>query len=321
MKERPILFSGPMARAILEGRKTQTRRIVKLRDPSETYSTHDDNGWPTTADEYGIWHKDRCPYGAPGDRLWCVTLKPIPSMEETHAAGDDGHIYRIDKCLPKKLKERIENGYHRVSINRGKEKICTAHELVCSAFYGKKPEARWEVRHLDGNRGNNCPENLDWGTPEQNWIDRKAHGRGVREDHHNAKINMQIAESMRSSGKTAWALSKEYGLNPKTIRNVLVGRTWTQPNPVEPNMPRWASRITLEITHIRTERLRAICQEDAIAEGIKPRTLSFHGHGEEVAPLLSEYRQLWESINSKGSWEKNPWVWVICFKRVETQGD
>jgi len=52
MKERPILFSGPMVRAILEGRKTQTRRIVKPQ-PVETE-----------------WRRIACPYGQPGDRLW-----------------------------------------------------------------------------------------------------------------------------------------------------------------------------------------------------------------------------------------------------------
>jgi hypothetical protein len=70
MKERPILFSGPMVRAILDGRKSQTRRVVKLRDKTGTYSDFGDDGWPESADECGDWHRDPCPYGIPGDRLW-----------------------------------------------------------------------------------------------------------------------------------------------------------------------------------------------------------------------------------------------------------
>jgi len=68
--ERPILFSGPMVRAILDGRKTQTRRVVKLRDPSGTYAVHDEDGFPLSMDDGGNWRGDRPPYGFPGDRLW-----------------------------------------------------------------------------------------------------------------------------------------------------------------------------------------------------------------------------------------------------------
>lgn len=79
VKERPILFSGPMVRAILDGRKTQTRRLVKLRDPSGTYSTHDEVGWPYSADEAGDWSPDPCPYGETGDRLWVrESFAPVP---------------------------------------------------------------------------------------------------------------------------------------------------------------------------------------------------------------------------------------------------
>lgn len=87
MKERPIIFSGPMVRAIMEGRKTQTRRVVKLRDRTATYSDFDDDGWPMSMDECGDWHRDPCPYGVPGDRLYC---------KETFAHGAMGPIFRAD---------------------------------------------------------------------------------------------------------------------------------------------------------------------------------------------------------------------------------
>jgi hypothetical protein len=69
-KERPIIFSSEMVKAILDGRKSVTRRVVKLRDPSQTYSVFGDDGWPESANEAGEWNKDRCPHGQPGDRLW-----------------------------------------------------------------------------------------------------------------------------------------------------------------------------------------------------------------------------------------------------------
>lgn len=91
------------------------------------------------------------------------------------------------------------------------------------------------------------------------------------------------------------------------------------------HMPRWASRITLEITGVRIERLQDITEGDAKQEGVEP--ISFEKFSAEDRALLDyplmesgdSYRNgfafLWESINGPGSWAKNPWVWVIEFKR------
>lgn len=97
-KERPIIFSGPMVKAILEGRKTQTRRVVKLRDPSQTYSIHDDDGWPMSADDAGEWHRDRCPYGKPGDRLW--VRETFRHFSNSFSAGQNraSVIYAADEA-------------------------------------------------------------------------------------------------------------------------------------------------------------------------------------------------------------------------------
>lgn len=76
MKERPILFNGEMVRAILDGRKTQTRRVVKpdmANDFDPPRSQADvEAGYPFFQDKYGDHHKavDHCPYGQVGDRLW-----------------------------------------------------------------------------------------------------------------------------------------------------------------------------------------------------------------------------------------------------------
>ena len=76
------------------------------------------------------------------------------------------------------------------------------------------------------------------------------------------------------------------------------------------HMPRWASRILLEITDIRVERLNDITVSDAIAEGYDGSYQS------PVDPSIKWYADLWEQINGEGSWSQNQFVWVISFKRV-----
>ena len=82
------------------------------------------------------------------------------------------------------------------------------------------------------------------------------------------------------------------------------------------HMPRWASRITLEVTAVRVERLQDISEADAIAEGVNVH--SDH-HGKPRTSIYSPvqaYHDLWESINGPGSWDANPFVWVISFLRT-----
>ena len=99
------------------------------------------------------------------------------------------------------------------------------------------------------------------------------------------------------------------------------------------HMPRWASRITLEITRVRVERLQDMegqapypGDSDALAEGVNRID---HGRGDyhfsafraEPHPKnwndpADAFRELWESINGPGSWDANPWVWVIEFRRL-----
>jgi hypothetical protein len=83
------------------------------------------------------------------------------------------------------------------------------------------------------------------------------------------------------------------------------------------HMPRWASRISLEITGVRVERLQSISERDSRAEGvtIEPHHSRGYCAGEFLPPEMRAYRDLWETINGPGSWEANPWVWVIEFRR------
>ena len=68
------------------------------------------------------------------------------------------------------------------------------------------------------------------------------------------------------------------------------------------HMPRWASRITLEVVSVRVERLQDVTEEDAKREGVGS---------------VAEFCELWEKINGPGSWDANPWVLVVEFKMLE----
>lgn len=93
------------------------------------------------------------------------------------------------------------------------------------------------------------------------------------------------------------------------------------------HMPRWASRITLEITGVRVERLQDISEADAMAEGVirvKPnlpywmnyQTSTAHENNFTCLSALDSFKTLWESINGPESWNLNPWVWCVSFKRI-----
>lgn len=95
-------------------------------------------------------------------------------------------------------------------------------------------------------------------------------------------------------------------------------------------MPKWASRITLEITNVRVERLQNISEEDACAEGVETKERSYgvayRDYRGEPGAWMSEARAsfgtLWDRINAKRGygWATNPWVWVIEFQDVSKRG-
>ena len=225
MKERPILFSAPMVQAILDGRKTQTRRVVKpqptefvggpgvtLRDGSPAPLVPLDD----SVEPYG--REIVCPYGQPGDQLW---VRETFAEGFTYGGGNKVVWYRADQQA--RFAERIE--------------------AVCDYA--------------------SVPENVRW--------------------------------------------------RPSI------------------HMPRWASRITLEIKDVRVQRLQEISEADAIAEGIDPQRCQHCGYtwgdcrqhmdhrlcvGREPESAAAAYKTLWSQIHGPGSWHANPWVWAITFRRV-----
>ena len=205
MKEKPILFSGPMIRAILANTKTQTRRIFKpdrmTWDANGRYTTHAMRGGELSTTGSGPFKPSSwlhyCPYGQPGgDRLY---------VRETWAAP---HAY---DHLPPRL---------------------------------------------------------------------------IPQD---ARIHYAATEDR---GGLLWRPSI--------------------------HMPRWASRITLEVTGVLVERLQEISYEDARAEGVE--FWRNDGTLTELPPCSAhryEFEDLWTSINGADSWNANPFVWVVTFRRID----
>lgn len=220
-KERPMLMSAPMVRAILAGTKTQTRRVVKQQPPAGhkwagwcVHSTHKaDEGKATWAAGSGPLLCDvrraACPYGQPGDRLW----------------------------------------------------VREAHAIVPRTAYAHSEGVQQTLRPDD-------PYEHDAAIYREGWT--------------------------RSKGGFKWRPSI--------------------------HMPRWASRITLEITSVRVERLQDISEADAMAEGIRKQQVgqfySVAGLGGAGTTARAAYALLWNKINGPDSWDANPWVWVVEFRRV-----
>jgi hypothetical protein len=218
MKERPILFSAPMVRALLTGTKTQTRRVVKpapVEDPrwAGGFYLEGRKSGPRAMSVHAPHIALACPYGAPGDRLW---------VRET---------FRF-------------------------------------------------------------PESLDGLSPAE--VGEKA---------------------IRAGYPTPWCPTQFEADGTRRTAHEWRGFV-TPPQPNEPgrlrasmHMPRWASRITLEITGVRVERLNDISDADAAAEG-------WPGPGATSLDAMAWYSELWDEINGPGAWESNPWVWAISFQRI-----
>ena len=223
MKERAIIFSAPMVRAILEGRKTQTRRVLK----SQPGCVHD--GEPYWAvGGYRVWsyrgitdvlrmgtvNPQRCPFGTVGERLWVrETWGPCRGVGDSHPIA------------------------------------------IADATYACFPDGSQKFKS-----GEYC--------------------------HHGSPVT------------GSWPTG--YKWRPSI------------------HMPRWASRITLEIAGVKVERLNEITGSDCANEGICGQIGSPRSYGVVTESFAREqFQRIWESINGPGSWDANPWVWVIEFRLTE----
>lgn len=112
----------------------------------------------------------------------------------------------------------------------------------------------------------------------------------------------------RASVRNSW--TEQTHRVPVDVCNKPVSEKWTP----SIHMPRWASRILLEITDVRVERLHDMSEADAKAEGATPATY-------KITPPEAVYRvgfgDIWRSIYGQDNWLSNPWVWVIEFKRIQ----
>lgn len=235
MKERPIIFNADMVRAVLDGRKTQTRRIMKVQPDSSGYGlrfiTESFNNRETgkyfwsQSDGCGI-NKPRskpfsCPFGAVGDRLWVRE-----TWSDVNLEGSAAVAYRADEGL-------------RGLTNDNDDGDEDDPRLVKYSF------ANWYPDLISGAEG-------------------------------------------------IWRPSI--------------------------HMPRWASRVTLEITGVRVERLWDISEDDAKAEGCTFEALRLKPGTREVEDMghtaVFQFGTLWKSIYGEESWQANPWVWSLNFKLV-----
>jgi hypothetical protein len=232
VKERPILMSAPMVRAILAGEKTQTRRAVTL--PKWIAKRGGDLNAPSTFSDPGF--------------------------------GDGEYL--------------------KITIDEGVPALATVHRVRCP--YADTPGDRLWVKETH--------QYADWTEDGMPWLRYAADGATRFFD------SGAIPESWGEKLTDIWA---DLSLGA-TTEDKAADRKW-RPSIF---MPRWASRITLEITDVRVQRLQDISETDAQAEGAVP---SFY---QTATPWRDGFGSLWESINGDDSWAANPWVWALSFRRV-----
>lgn len=128
--------------------------------------------------------------------------------------------------------------------------------------------------------------------------------------------NEGASDAMKVDGRELFAKLKRVALRFPGARKSVNSEAWHSPL----YMPRWASRITLELTDVRVERVQKISQTDALAEGVEA-ALDRPPH----STPKDAFAALWDSINAKRgeaprhapySWDANPWVFALTFKRV-----
>lgn len=295
MKKRPILFSGEMVRAILEGRKTQTRRVI----PEGVL-------WKWTGlDEHLGDLVTLCRYGAPGDRLICHNCN-YDNTSEWHRVAT--HPLITERRLHGGERRRGEvHEYGTGAYSMGGEDgsvqpttCCPCARCGASLDFSnlRRGDLLW-VRETWG-YANSCDD------PGDHYVQV---GYRANTDRYDVSENIvrPCEECLRVYDIVRAEVEAEKGEGADDFPAVSRWRPSI-------HMPRWASRITLEIVSVRADRLRAITEEDAKAEGCEP-------YRDTTADNVyrAGFANLWDSTNNaRGlAWYTNPWVWIIEFKRIE----
>ena len=120
-----------------------------------------------------------------------------------------------------------------------------------------------------------------------------------------------IKETFQSTGDYSAIYRADYAFAPTAEKEN--GVVWTP----SIHMPRWASRITLEVTDVACERLQAMTEADAAAEGVDPARLDALGTAKVFSTLTPRtlFQAVWDTMAKEGSrWADNPWVWRVEFK-------
>ncbi len=169
-----------------------------------------------------------------------IETVPIEETGAKYIAGSDGHIYCYSKARNNRLKpypfrvsESIgSNGYPFIGFILGsKKKTMPVHILICLAFHGRKPLPSMATRHLDGNKVNNKPDNLCWGTYAENEADKRRHGRtALGEKQGIAKLTDEAVRIIRASIPYGLWNSKDaaevFGVTPSRINAIARGVGW-----------------------------------------------------------------------------------------------
>lgn len=251
MKEHPTLFSGPMVRAILEWRKTQTRRVIKPQ-PCFHLIKNAAGNWrymdkevidPNREDQW------KCPYGAPG-RI-------------------------VDH--PK------EAGWYDVQWEKDDEWV-RIWNFELGECWGWDAGDDYESYNMD------APPYAFKTPGDRLWVRENFRGRGNYDDEKPSDFRVGMMDDIE------YEATMQSDLHFGKLRPSIF-------------MPRWASRILLEVVSVRVERVQDISEEDCQAEGLK---LLQGG-------IKSEFAVLWNSINLERGygWTVNPWVWAVEFKILE----
>lgn len=269
MKERPILFSGPMVHALLDGTKTQTRRTINV-DRLRVKPRRD-----VQSDTLGIAELERTAVRALAGQSYPATMNPLGA---------------VSACVDQTW----------LGMKPGE------FDFVCpyadGATYLEHGAARWHIRPNAGQRlwvretwqaVYDCPP-LDCEPGAEGCAHRRAVYRADDED----ALRGYVTTLDGDERPTVW--------RPSIF------------------MSRWASRITLEICGVRIERLHAISEEDAQAEGASPMFLIDLADFVTGRPIPEGthrigFASLWKDINGAESWDANPWVWVVDFRRVDAR--